>query len=117
VLREHALDAGPIQLEPDEATRRTAGLLLGEQRRAPVEVAGLAEVDEPAETDLERRVRLLVADRVPRARVLRLDQDQAGLDPADVERADPGGEDPERRAGLEIASQTSRAPSAGIQSS
>ena len=62
--------------------------------RAPDELRALVEVHEPAEAELEGGVLLLGRDRVAGARVLGLDQDQAGLDARDVHRADPDRVDP-----------------------
>ena len=89
VFRVHRLDARPLEFEAHESAGRTAGGALGKERPAPGEHGRLVQLDEPAEADLERRVVLLGGDRVHGARVLGLDQDQAGLDPGDVHRADP----------------------------
>ena len=80
---------------PDQSssspTRRRAGPpagVLRPQGSATGEVGGLAEVDERLEAELVRGVLLLGRDRVTRARVLGLDQDQAGFDTGDVHRGD-----------------------------
>src|SRR5207344_3477865 len=99
VAREHRLDPGPLEVEADEAPIGSAPAAL-ELKGVPADERGLREVDERAEADLERRVVLLGADRVTGAGVLGLDQDQAGLDARDIERADAGGTDAVRLASL-----------------
>src|SRR3954454_22808706 len=101
VFGEHPLHPRPIELQADETPRGTVRPLFVKQRPPPVEAGRLPEADEPADPHLEGRIRLFLADRVASARVLRIDQDETGLDASHVERADPRREDADRRAGLE----------------
>jgi hypothetical protein len=86
---EQTLDAVPVELEADEAARRTAGSPFALERK-PADEVGLVEGDEPAEPDLERAVALLRVHRVTGRGVVDLEQDQARLQPDDVEREHPG---------------------------
>ena len=117
VLGEQTLDPGPLELQADEASRRPAGGLLGEERALAVERRRLLEVDQATQAELERGVVLLLGDRPMRAGVLDLDQDEAGLDARDVHRADADGMDPYRWPTSKRRSHTASAPSGGIQSS
>src|SRR6185312_9153676 len=88
ILRgEHRLDAVPVDLQPDEAAWRAARLLLllegALAREAP-----FGEVDEPSESEFEGGVLLLGDDRVSRARVVGLDQDEPRFEPRHVEGLD-----------------------------
>src|SRR5688572_18900707 len=73
-----------LDVELDEAIARALPLLL-EQRAAPVE-AGLAEVHEPAEVELERRARAVRHDRLVGGMEVHLRLDEARLDAGDLER-------------------------------
>src|SRR5690242_3123805 len=84
---ERLLDAGPVELDPGQSAGRPARLLLARERAAADEVR-LGEVDQAVEADLERRVLVLRRERRARARVVDLDQDQAGLDAGHVHRPD-----------------------------
>ena len=97
----HRLDRGPVEVQADEAPCGAARLALGDQRPLARELGFLVERDEAPQPDLERRVLQLGRERVPGARVLGLDQDQARFEPADVERLDPGRPQPVVGADLE----------------
>ncbi len=101
-------------------TSRRAGppaARLALEREAPDEVA-LVEVDEPPEPDLERRVVLLRVHGVAGRRVVDLEQDEAGLEPDDVEGEHPGRPDAVGRAGgHQRVPDGHRALAAGIHSS
>ena len=84
----------------------------------PADEVVLVEADEPAEPDLARGVVLLGVQGVPGRRVVDLEQDEAGLEPHDVEGEHARRPDRRRRRPAAIsASHTSAARSAGIHSS
>ena len=91
---EQPFDAGPVDLQPDQAPGRPAGGLLGLEGRLP-HVVALVELRQRAEDpELERRVGLLGDQGVARARVVDFQEDQSRLDPDHVERQHAGRPDP-----------------------
>src|SRR5690606_577621 len=103
-----ARDAAPLPHQPDAPAPRAA-LRLRRARAAPAALA-LAQPGDPAHAPLERRPPL--GPPAPRRAAARLERGRslgqlvaveavAGLQPGRVARAEPGGLEPERRAGLQ----------------
>src|SRR6185437_5924421 len=82
---------GAFDIEPNEPAPRRPSVLL-EERTPPGEMP-LAEIDTPAEAQLERRARGSIAQRVRTGDEIDIGKEEACLDPRDVECARAYGSD------------------------
>ena len=78
----------PVDLDADDLARGSSRLFFP-QGGLPHERPFL-DLDEPAQSHLERRILLARNERLATAEKIDLDQEQAGLDPRDVEREHAG---------------------------
>ena len=103
-----SLEGVPFDLEADEPPRRT-GPRLGRER-LPADEVRLVELHRPPEVELVGRGGLAVDQRPVRGHVVHVEQHQPRFDARHVEREDAGGRDAVRRAGIDRARPTARAP-------
>src|SRR5712692_8135986 len=82
-----ALHRLPVDLQADRPSRWTAAPFLEE--RLPPDERAFVSRDGPVQAELQRRVHLRVDDRLPRWHVFDLCQNEARLDPCDIQREHP----------------------------